>query len=64
VLKKIKNKPRLVVIQHFSFWMLDADVKKQAKIIEKATGINTIAAEDFMRLDLDALTVVRKSSGL
>jgi len=64
LLKKIKNKPRLVVIQHFSFWMLDADVKKQAKIIEKATGINTIAAEDFMRLDLDALTVVRKSSGL
>lgn len=61
MVKKIKNKPRLVIIQHFSFWMLRANVYAQAKIIEKETGVKTIAAEDFMEIDLDKLEAVKRT---
>ncbi len=55
LVKKMKKKPRLIIIQHFSFWMLHSDARTQAKIIEKETGAKTIAAEDFMKIDLDSL---------
>ena len=55
LIKAIKKKPKLVIITHFSFWMLRSNVWAQAKIIEKATGIKTIPAEDFMEVDLDTL---------
>lgn len=58
MVKRIK-KPKLVVIQHFSFWMLRANVYAQAKIIEKETGVRTLAAEDFMGIDLDKLQIAR-----
>lgn len=60
LVKKIKNKPKLVILQHFSFWMLRAGVSVQSRIIEKETAIRTIPAEDFMKLDLDKLTVINK----
>lgn len=63
MVKKIKNKPRLIVIQHFSFWMLRANVYAQAKLIEKETGIRSIAAEDFMEIDLDTLKIVKRRKG-
>ncbi len=53
----IKKKPRLVIIQHFSFWMLHSDARAQAKIIEKETGTKAIAAEDFMEIDLDSMKI-------
>ncbi|MBI2076587.1 MAG: MBL fold metallo-hydrolase [Candidatus Aenigmarchaeota archaeon] len=62
MVKKAKNKPKLIVIQHFSFWMLRADVYVQAKIIEKGTGIKTVAAEDFMEIDLDTLKIVKRKA--
>ncbi len=62
LVKKIKTKPKLIVIQHFSFWMLRAGVYAQAKIIEKATGVKTIAAEDFMEVNLDTLGVKKLSA--
>jgi len=60
MVKRIKKKPKLAVIQHFSFWMLRANVYAQAKIIEKETGIKTIAAEDFMKLDLGDMAMLKK----
>lgn len=51
----IKNKPKLVVITHFSFWMLRANVWAQARRIQDETGVKTIPAEDFMELDLETL---------
>jgi len=60
MVKKMKKKPKLAVIQHFSFWMLHANVYTQAKIIEKETGVKTIAAEDFMELNLGDMTMLKK----
>ncbi len=54
-INNLKNKPKLVILSHFSFWILRANVNVQAKIVEKATGVRTIPAEDFMRIDLDSL---------
>lgn len=58
---KIDAKPRAVILQHFSFSMLKSNVYKQAKIVEENTGIKTIAAKDFMQIDLDNLEVLQKS---
>ena len=59
-LKKLEHKPELVIIQHFSFWMLKSNVYEQAKIIEKNAGIKTIAAKDFMKINLDLLKEEKK----
>lgn len=59
LIKGIKEKPRLIIIQHFSFWMIRSNVWLQAKIIQDATGIKTIAADDFMEIDLDTLKVIK-----
>lgn len=40
------TKPRKAVIQHFSEEMINSDVNKQAEIIEKESGVQTIAAKD------------------
>jgi ribonuclease BN (tRNA processing enzyme) len=55
LVKAIKKKPELIIITHFSFWMLQHNVWAQAGIIERATGIKTIPAEDFMEVELDTL---------
>jgi len=60
LINAMKDKPKLVIIQHFSFYMLRADVRKQAKIIEKKTGIKCIPARDGMKLDVDSLGVEKK----
>ncbi|MFH0832464.1 MAG: MBL fold metallo-hydrolase [Candidatus Aenigmatarchaeota archaeon] len=60
MLNKIKKKPRLVVIQHFSFWMLRANVANQAKIMEEETGVKCIPAEDFMELNLNTLSTKKR----
>ena len=57
LIKGMEHKPRLVIITHFSFWMLRANVWAQAKLVEKETGVKTIPAEDFMELDLDSLKI-------
>jgi phosphoribosyl 1,2-cyclic phosphodiesterase len=48
-----KVKPSLAVIQHFGMLMLRANPEREAKWIEKQTGVRTIAATDGMRIDLD-----------
>lgn len=56
LVKAISRKPKLVVMTHFSPWMLRSNLYKQAKILQDATGVRTIFAEDFMELDLNTLT--------
>ena len=61
-LNGLDKKPALAVLTHFSFWILRNNVNKQAKIVEKRTGVRTIAARDFMRLELEK--VLRKRASL
>lgn len=65
-LNSMKNdtKPRVAILQHFSFSMLKNNVYKQAKIVEENTGIKTIAAKDFMQIDLDTLEILQKNDNL
>ena len=63
MIRKMKKKPSLVIIQHFSFYMLRANVYAQAAIIQKETGVRCIAAEDFMQIELDEMRIQRKKSG-
>lgn len=46
-------KPKKAVIQHFGMQMLRAGPEAEAKMIEKESGIETIAAKDGMRIELD-----------
>ena len=55
LLNAMKQKPSLVVLTHFSFWFLRSNLWKQEKIIQDATKVRTIHAEDFMALDLATL---------
>ena len=59
-IKNLEKKPKLAIIQHFSFWMLQNNVYAQAKMIEKETGVKTIAAKDFMKVDIDKLKEEKK----
>jgi ribonuclease BN (tRNA processing enzyme) len=45
-------KPKLAIIQHFSKKFLEANPEKQAEIIEKTTGVRTVAAKDGMEINL------------
>jgi ribonuclease BN (tRNA processing enzyme) len=64
----MERKPKLILLQHFSFWMLQNNVNHQAKILEEKTGVKTIAARDFMKFDLNNLKEIseneNKNSGL
>lgn len=54
--KGLEKKPRLVIMQHFSFWMIRNNLFKQRKILEDATKVKTIDAEDFMEMNLENST--------
>ncbi len=51
LLRSIKNKPKLTVIQHYSMFMIRANIFKQAKILKDATKCDVIAADDFMEIN-------------
>lgn len=54
VAKILKDaKPKKAVIQHFGMQMLRAGPEAEAKLIEKESGIETIAAKDGMKIELD-----------
>ncbi len=55
MLKAMKEKPKLIILTHFSFWFMRSNLWKQEKIIQDATGVKCIHAEDFMSLDLETL---------
>ncbi len=44
-----KTEPELVVMQHFGMTMLNC-LDSEARAVEKATGVKTIAAKDFMKI--------------
>lgn len=46
-------RPKLAIMTHFGFKMLNEDPVKEAKNIFKDTGIKTLAAFDGMQLDID-----------
>jgi phosphoribosyl 1,2-cyclic phosphodiesterase len=56
-------KPKLAVIQHFGMRMLKANPEREAKWIEKQTGVRTIAARDGMTIDLDKGRPERRGLG-
>lgn len=56
---KSDSKPKLAILQHFSFNMLRNNVYKQAKIVEEKTNIKAIAADDFMQIDLDNFEILK-----
>jgi ribonuclease BN (tRNA processing enzyme) len=63
--KIVENaKPELAVIQHFGMSMLNANPEREAELIEKKTGIRTIAARDGMTIDLERLGTTEKEKQL
>ena len=57
----LEKKPELLIIQHFSFWVLRSNIYKQARILEEKTNIKTIPAKDFMQIDLNSLKPIETS---
>lgn len=52
LVKGMKNRPKLIILQHFSFWMIRSNLWKQSKILQDATKVKVVHAEDFMEIDL------------
>ena len=55
MLKRMKKKPRLTILQHFGFWMLKYGIHEQARLAARRTRCNVIAARDFMDVNVDTL---------
>ena len=53
-------KPELAVLTHFGMKMIIQNPPKQAKLVEKETGIKTIAAEDGMTINLGKEITINK----
>ncbi len=47
------TKPKLAILQHFGLRALRFGPERMAAMVSEQTGVRTIAAKDFMRLDLD-----------
>ncbi|MFA4819968.1 MAG: MBL fold metallo-hydrolase [Candidatus Aenigmatarchaeota archaeon] len=63
LLNAMKQKPQLVVLTHLSFWMMRANLWKQEKIIQDATKVKIMHADDFMSIDLKTLSVTKHREG-
>ncbi|MEM7819861.1 MAG: MBL fold metallo-hydrolase [Candidatus Aenigmatarchaeota archaeon] len=57
LIKNMKSRPRLCILNHLSFWMMRSNVFKQAKMIQDATKVKTIHVDDFTELNLDDMTI-------
>ena len=53
-----KVKPELAVITHFGMRVIQENPETQAKWIEERSGVKTIAARDFMTLELKKDAIV------
>ncbi|MCW4055382.1 MAG: hypothetical protein NWE82_01210, partial [Candidatus Bathyarchaeota archaeon] len=51
--------PRFVVLTHFGMKMIFRGPTKEARRVERETGVETVAARDGMQLLLDGDIVVR-----
>ncbi len=54
-----KIKPKVAIITHFSMEMLKADPIQEAREIQRVTGIQTIAAQDGMKISPEGFGQVR-----
>jgi len=54
-----KTKPEMAVITHFGMRVIQENPETQARWIEERSGVRTVAARDFMMLELkkDAIAV-------
>ncbi len=50
-------KPNLAVMTHLGMAMLKAGPEKQAAIVERESGVRTVAAQDGMRIDVGRLEI-------
>lgn len=50
-------KPKLLVLTHLGMKMINAGPEKEAKKIQKASGVRTIAAKDGMKIDCRSLKI-------
>jgi len=55
LINNLKHKPKLIILQHFSLEMLRANPNTQAEIVQKETGVKTIAASYGFEVNLDEL---------
>ncbi len=55
MLRKMKKKPKLTVLQHFGFWMLKHGIDAQANIVKKRARCSVIPAKDFMEVNVNTL---------
>ncbi len=53
--------PKLAIMTHLGMKMVFNNAKKEARIVEESTGINTIAAFDGMKKDLGSLVEKQKT---
>jgi len=53
-----KTKPELAVITHFGMRVIQENPETQAKWIEERSGVKTVAARDFMMLELGKDSIV------
>jgi len=51
----------MAILTHFGAKIIHAGADKQAAIIEKETGVRTIAAEDLMTVQLGKIIRVRRN---
>jgi ribonuclease BN (tRNA processing enzyme) len=63
LLNALSVKPKLVVLSHLSMWMVRSNLWKQEKILQEATNLKVIHAEDFMSIDLKTLSVSTAKNG-
>ncbi|MCG7841252.1 MAG: MBL fold metallo-hydrolase [Methanomassiliicoccales archaeon] len=54
-------RPEMAILNHFGAKIIHAGAEKQAAIIEKETGVRTLAAEDLMTVQLGKIIRVRRN---
>jgi phosphoribosyl 1,2-cyclic phosphodiesterase len=61
-LEFVKNvRPEMTILTHFGARIIHAGADKQAAIIEKETGVRTVAADDLMTVQIGKTIRVRRS---
>ena len=53
MLRDMKEKPKLVVLDRLTPFIIRANIWKQTKIIQDATKVKTISSEDGMEINLE-----------
>ena len=54
-------KPEMTILTHFGAKLIHAGAEKQAEMIEKGTGVRTVAAQDLMSVQLGKAIRIHRS---